>query len=101
MTAGAKNKLPIPQSGKLTIDRNTQKAHLGLLGGLDVSEICSANGTVTQLVLKLFWLRDVGKNRLKVISPKGTVLQLWVTCVLYEKKQKWFQKSLSNFGPEM
>ena len=41
----------------------------------EVSQISSVNGTVSQLVLKLFWLRE-SKSRSNVIMLKNTLQAL-------------------------
>ena len=45
------------------------------------------NGTVTQLAVKQFWLRDVDKNGSKVITLKRhIILQRWVVCMCKMKR---------------
>ena len=52
----------------------------------DISGIRSVYGAATQLVLKLFRLRDAGKNKSKVISSKVTYYNSELcVCVQYER----------------
>ena len=72
---------PLPRR----LDRNKQKACIGLhpLGDVSVKyERSPKDGTVTQLVLKLIWLSNVGR---KYVIKKNHTATVGDGCAQYER----------------